>query len=196
MANREEIEEEIKLRREQFEYEVARRRKFQDSLRLFVLVYGVIVIGLAITFLLTKTNFSSRFFSSNDSSDAKIAILQAEINDQSESINKLQKSLDDKSQTDNSALAARVDNVSSRVDALESTVLIDPDKALTARLLREKQTTLEGSVKDLKSEIGEMRQASMNLVVAVVGVPLAGLLITMGISYVQNKNKKDTLTIS
>jgi len=74
--------------------------------------------------------------------------------------------------------------------------LEDPDKALTARLLREKQANLEETVKELKAETVSTRQTFNSLLIAVIAAVFGDPLLWNGTAVVTDKLlKRDKKTL-
>jgi hypothetical protein len=83
------------------------------------------------------------------------------------------------------AINARLKTIEGQVDSLSSTILVDADKAVTSRLLREKQLNLERKLDDIEASNQSLRQDVTNLVMLVFAVPFIGVVTTLIISYLR-----------
>jgi len=73
----------------------------------------------------------------------------------------------------------RLANIETKQDALSQTILVDADKALTARLLREKQQDLEARFAQVQSNQSELNNKIDNIVTATVVIPIGGVVLTL-----------------
>jgi len=178
-----------RLEHEQWQLEDAiRQRRYELRQRLYAMFIAVGVILTVGAFFLNAKQ--------TPPISAKEQLLQVEVSQLNDRINTLQASIDNASQQSNQALASQVQAVNGRVDNLSATILEDPDKALTARLLREKQANLEETVKELKAETVSTRQTFNSLLIAVIAAVFGVPLLWNGTAVVTDKLlKRDKKTL-
>jgi hypothetical protein len=73
-------------------------------------------------------------------------------------------------------LTARVNNVDADVQNIKETILDDPDKAITARLLREKQDEVNRNLADMKANVNQLAGQIDKIFWTIIIVPLLGLM--------------------
>jgi len=72
----------------------------------------------------------------------------------------------------------RVTRLETQENALSQTILEDPDKALTARYLRDKQQSLEATVNDIKTNQAKINERIDGIVTTLIAVPLVTFVLT------------------
>lgn len=88
------------------------------------------------------------------------------------------------------SLRENVDMLSGQVEAVNQTILENPDKAITSRLIREEQKNLNMQIQELKAENQTTRQYLVTMIVAILSLPLlTGLIGNADIWYKRIKQK-------
>lgn len=178
------------------------RRKFEEILLLESVNHSVqktqLQKNLMLTYVVIFIGFLGFIIAQSILPDAKKDITTAQVARMESDINSLKKSLDELSKAEiDSATAVKIDSLENSVSNISATILEDPDKALTARLLREKQINLEASVKDLKAETETTRQWFISLIFAILAAPLVGSFFTFATNRSsRSKNNESTVQSS
>jgi hypothetical protein len=87
-------------------------------------------------------------------------------------------------------LVNRVDKLEEQGKAIGDTILIDPDKAITASLLREKQKTMSDDMKSLREDQKDLRNLVTSLLIAVIASPLIFTAISYAAKFISDRGQK------
>lgn len=87
---------------------------------------------------------------------------------------------------------ASVKYLDNRLSALEQSISLNPEKALTAVLLREKQKNLEENFSELRSEQARLDSKVDNFFITVIIAPVAVAILGFLGWFIKGRFKKDT----
>lgn len=151
-----------------------RNRKFSQSLLATISVSFVLSIALA-TIPSILADHSYRLVSDKGTNyTSEIEKLKREVKNLSETL----KSID----TANPSLAvldSRLTAVENQQHSIATTILEDPDKALTARLLRDKQTTIQASIERLEEQARNTTDKVDTFTSTLLTIPVITFLLTI-----------------
>ena len=151
------------------EYRLKRQQQKIFFITVFLGMYSV----FAFVFLSAFRDHSAFvFWPFQVSNNGQMNNIQTRLDTLDEEIKNLKGSLSTTTADDNS-----VNYLKTRISALEDTISLDPEKALTAVLLREKQKNLEDNLSELRSEQSRLESKVDNLMITVlIGPVIAGFL--------------------
>ncbi len=142
----------------------------------FATVYIAVIISILSSLLLESTfvkdvfNFQTR----GQKIESVISVTEELASD----IDNLKKNLSDNGGIAVSVLSDRLSNLEEKEKALSETILLDADKALTAKLLREKQQSLSDQLERLQNDQRDLRNLVTNLLITVIATPIVLLAIS------------------
>lgn len=156
---------------EEFRYKKQQQKLFFATLLLSI--YLVFALGFLFIF---RNNTPSLIWPFQTSSSPQIADLQLKLNSLATEFSILKSNISTSSE--NFVL-------SSRIAALEQSINLDPEKAVTAILIREQQKNLETSFKELKESQIRLEGKVDNFITSVIIVPIVGFLLALVAWYIQ-----------
>lgn len=172
------IEEEL-LRLSKEEQRGAKARRYYVMLFALMAVYSVLAAGI-FAFKDNDSFFTPEDTKSINELQTELEATQRETQQTDENVKKLitilEKPVQDPGQK---ALLARIEKLEIKQRAIETTVLEDPEKALTARLLREKQSNLEQQVKELKEDNAKLDSKIDQFISTIITVPIIGFALAL-----------------
>lgn len=184
----EHIENEIKYETLKQALLMSRMKKYLPTILPVVTIYMLMILS----FLLVKNGFNLSFFSSNPESNLKtlqnqVATIEQNLSNLEDSIKATTNSPDTKN------LNIRINQLEERQNNIINSIDLDINKALTARLLQEKQKTIDAEISQLQNSQNDLNKRIDGLITTVVAVPLGGVvlsLISAGIIYLFNRSRK------
>ncbi len=87
---------------------------------------------------------------------------------------------------------SRITRLENQTNAISSTILQDPEKAITASLLRKKQIETESTLIEIKDSEAKINQRIDNITLTVVAIPLIGFVLSLigsGFYFIYNNKK-------
>ncbi|HCC05339.1 TPA: hypothetical protein DEP58_03470 [Patescibacteria group bacterium] len=164
------------------------QRKKQQKLIFATASLLVYMIFILIFFVSFRSNPSFLFWPfkiNTPSSD--ISILERQVDLLSKKVDELNNS------TTTPVRGETTQNLSIRLNTLEETISLNPDKALTAVLLREKQKNLEENFNNLRDAQSRLDSKVDNFVITVLIAPVVAALLGLLIWFLQSRfwKKKD-----
>lgn len=149
---------------------------FDSILTILFGAVTVILVGLVMSnFLTGKTPTRSKM-------QSEIVILQNELKEVKDS-----QKLSTSSGYTNEQLSSKVIMLEDNYKNLSNTILYDVDKAVTSKILYSEQRNLELQNSNLRDDFKRLEERVYGLIISVVGVPLFGMLISMGINAYRKK---------
>jgi hypothetical protein len=139
-----------------------------------------------LTFVLFSTKiFNIPFLNSNSTNKTEMIVLQQQIDDINKKYDIISQELTkNASESSTRDLQLRIANMEVKQDSIAQTILIDPDKALTARLLRVEQKNLEDKYDQIKSNQSDLNNKFDNIILYVVAIPLGGVVLSLVSAFV------------
>jgi hypothetical protein len=177
-----------------------RQRKF----RLFVVtmfVYSFLAL-IAMVFLVNKDLLLFPFVDTKSVEQLKKEIVKLKTDSESvhQSLEEISKSLaSDPRDKDLIKISAQIQDIRSRQQAIDQTINVDGEKALTATLIREKQKDIDANIVDVRAGQNRLNDKVDQFISTLISVPLIGFVLAL-LSYViiyfffRSKDKKPTNT--
>ncbi|MFA5894196.1 MAG: hypothetical protein WC851_00295 [Candidatus Shapirobacteria bacterium] len=155
-----------------------------DSLSKVFLSMFIVSTAVISLFLLPGNNrlFSSILFPTSTTLNdiSKISKLEDSVKKLSTAVESINNNLiKDPTNTDLKKISIRMSGLESSQEALTETILENPDKALTSKLIREKQIMVENGVAEIKSNLSKLNDRLDNIVTALVAIPLGGFVLSL-----------------
>ncbi len=171
------------------------RLRKQQSRVLFAGVFLLVYVVMALSVLSFFRDTPSGLFPSfgiSSSEEEKIKDLELRMNLIGMRVESLQSTI---SSTQASSSVSYLDSqfaeLSRRQNALEESISLDPEKALTAGLLREKQKNLENNFSDLRNAQVRLDSKLSDFITAVFVTPIAVAFVGFFIWFIQRKITKN-----
>jgi len=152
------------------------------------LFYSLIAI-IAVFFFLDSDRFSIiDKFTKDSSQQQQLSKFEKSLSLLSENMATFQEFLDQSSQINNTAvLITRLDQLESQQGAIAESILADPDKALTTRLLRDKQENVEEDLNEIKEAQIRLESQFDNFVLFVFLAPILTALVGFFFWFLRSK---------
>lgn len=84
-------------------------------------------------------------------------------------------------------LDKRIDEIKEKQQNIEQTILLDADKAITARLIREKQDSLNSQMTELKSAYGKLDDKFNTIIYTIIFGPIMLTVLGFAINHIYKK---------
>jgi hypothetical protein len=174
------------------EYKYRRQQKLINLASLLTVVYTIIALIVFVFFKNDTRTFL--YWPFNPPSDQiKIKDLENRILDSEKKIDFID-SVINSSTTKNVSLDyinSQIYRLNSRQGALEESISLDSEKALTAGLLREKQRALEVNFSELREAQIRLDSKFDNFMITVILIPIITLVGSLIVWFFTKRNKKD-----
>lgn len=151
------------------------------------LAYSIVILLI----ILVKNDFALPTFQISSNSNVQTQELQDQVLSLSSKVQLLESSI--KTASSSSNLELRVVKLETGQKNLSDSIDMDIDKALTARVLQEKQKNIESEITTLQSSQSDTNRRIDGLITTVVAVPLGGIalsLITSLVYFLFGRNSK------
>ncbi len=167
------IKDYISFSRINSNYRLERRRKKLMFLTITLLIYAIAAVIALIKF---KENSSLLHWPTNDQKikDLQIKVLQEKITSIENDVKNIQTSLSSSSKDMflNNYINIKLDELTKRERALEEAIYLDPEKALTTTLLKEKQKDIEDDFSQLRETQSKLDTKLDNFITTVIITPI------------------------
>lgn len=181
----------------QLKYETLNQELFSHRLRkyyqLIPAVASVYIVAILVFFLL-RSGVSFPF--STSSQEPGLSTLGAQLSELRQNLNNLSNDIKTASGSpDTKNLNIRISQLEEGQKNIADSIDLDVNKALTARLLQEKQKTIEVEVSQLQDSQRDLNKRIDSLITALVAIPLGGFvlsLISTFIYYLVSRPKKNS----
>ena len=178
-----------------YKEDVKRKKQVQKSrLILAATIFYTLIAGIITSGLMSKEGFIYGLFSErrNSEEQRKMEYLESEIVKINDSVDRLDKLFEENSKnTDLAVISTRLGSVEEKQSNIEQTILMDPDKAITTRLLRDKQEVLNNELTETKNALIRLNDKLDNFIIGVFATPLLVGLIGWGLKYIFTRNRSE-----
>ncbi len=151
------------------------RYKKQQQKLIFATILAIIYLILSLGFLFTFRNNTSLLLWPFKVSDSdKISNLQNQINSLNNQVSELKTNI-----STSTTEVVSTKKLDARLTALEESISLDPEKAVTAILIREQQKNLTENFKELKDSQVRLSDKVDSFITSVIIVPIIGFLLAL-----------------
>ena len=141
-------------------------------------VYLLFVLGVLSLFRNNTAFLLWPFMPSGSSDSQQLSKLQEQISSLQSEVAKL-------STATSTPKSANIGKLDARMEALEESINLDPEKALTAGLIREQQKNLEANFAELRDAQTRLEDKFGNFVTTVLITPIVGALLALLVWFIQ-----------
>lgn len=158
---------------------ISQSKNYRKLILLIVYVYMLIIM---VFFLIRDNSFSSLFSLKSEPDTSKVEVqvetLKLKLID-------LENSIKTASNTsDTQSVNIRINQLEEGQKNIADSIDLDINKALTARLLQEKQKTIEGEISLLHDSQNDLDKRIDGLVTTLVAIPLGGFILTLASAFI------------
>lgn len=176
-------------------FEKEYRFKKQQRKLMFVSIIFVFYLLMALTLLLFFRNKASSilFWPLNTVESQRIESLENRLQNLEKDIENVQLTFSSTT-NGNSSLSyinSQIHNLNTRQESIEQSINLDPEKALTATLLREKQKNLENNFIEIKNSQAKLESKFDNFITTIILGPLITAILGFIIWLIQSRLKKE-----
>jgi len=193
MNTKENESEKIKTIKKNIEHATLRSELFSKIIKryhrlipLLAIIYTVVILMF---FLLQNYSSFSLFKSRTDFDFSELTL---QLQETEANFSSLEEGIKTILESPDNLLALRVTQLEENQESLIETISFDVDKAITARLLQEKQKVIEAEISRLSENQDAVNARIDTLITTLVAVPLIGFILSLlgiFISYLINRSK-------
>ncbi|MBI2888453.1 MAG: hypothetical protein HYY10_00855 [Candidatus Liptonbacteria bacterium] len=166
-----------------------KKRFLKEKRQRKLIIISLISVAYSVFVLIVfgSNKFFSLEFFDFGTSNKKITILEQNQERLDRKLENLTQTLNSAKSPESYVLFSKLEKNEGDIKNLQQSILEDPDKALTSRLLREKQENLNKNFDDVKSNVAQLGGQIDRIFWTIIIVPLLGLI---GLAFKENFFKK------
>ncbi len=166
------------------------RRKRKQLL--YISATSVYAVLFSVFFAFTYVTDLSNFFVGNPVGDVdkKLEELERKNKEVREKLDSLDKSFNGNVDLSEYLLSKRIDKVESEQRVIQETILFDTDKAITSRILRDRQDVIQKDIDEINSAYIRLNDKLDNFILAVFIIPIVTALLGIAWSYFSPSKKE------